>query len=240
MGGAPSAGVRVAGRRPAMRRGHVVAQGGRREDLDVVAPRQDPQPDLDRAGDRRPPVERAVRLDRRPAATGASAPPGRGRRRPARSGATTSTGSWSAMMSQAARTSPSTTPGSGGSKRSRRQRHVPDPLDLERPDRVARLVEPDEVERVGLERRLDEVRPDAGRPRRRSPGRSGPARSRATTIRRSAQAFVSSRTWWLNRSSRGWRDRTSSVRATCSPSAAGRTSASFSNADARSGSYLSA
>ena len=36
----------------------------------------------------------------------------------------------------------------------------PDPLDLERPQRVARLVAADQVERVGLERRLDQVRPD--------------------------------------------------------------------------------
>ena len=49
---------------------------------------------------------------------------------------------------------------------------------------------------------------------------------------------MSSRTWRLNRSSRGCRDRTSSVRATCSPSAAGSTSPSFSNAEAEVGVVL--
>src|SRR5439155_4239873 len=41
------------------------------------------------------------------------------------------------------------------------QLEVEDPLDLERPDRAARLVVADEVERVGRRGRLDEVGPDA-------------------------------------------------------------------------------
>ena len=62
----PASGL-VAGERPAHRRGHVGPQLGRLEDLHVVAPGQDPEPDLDRSGDRRAPRQRAVRLALRPA-----------------------------------------------------------------------------------------------------------------------------------------------------------------------------
>ena len=72
----------------------------RREDLDLVAPRQDPQPDLDRA--RRPSPAR--RASRRPRSRPLGRVPGRladaaGDRGAKRS--TTSTSGWSAMMSQA-------------------------------------------------------------------------------------------------------------------------------------------
>ena len=52
----------VASRRPPVRGRHVVPQRRRREHLHVVAPRQDPQADLDRARHRRRPAERAVGL----------------------------------------------------------------------------------------------------------------------------------------------------------------------------------
>ena len=128
---------------------------GRREDLDVVAPRRIQSRTSIVPGDRRPPEQRAVGLGRRPAGSGAS---GASWTRLATFGAkrrTTSTGSWSAMMSQARSNIPSTLAGRAARTVRASARHVPDPLDLERPDRVARLVPPDQVERVGLERRLD-------------------------------------------------------------------------------------
>ena len=76
---------------------------------------------------------------------------------------TTSTGGWSAMMSQAAPQRRGRRRRVGRLERPRGQGGAPDPLDLERPQRVALLVEADEVERVRLERRLEEVRAD-GRP----------------------------------------------------------------------------
>ena len=115
------------------------------------------------------------------------------------------TGCWSAMMSQAGRRrTRCRRAGSGGSKVRGVRAAVADPLDLERPQRLAFLVEPDQVQRVRLERRLEQVRPNrrAGAARRPA-GRRGPARSRSSTTRRSAQAWVSSRTLAMNRSSRG-------------------------------------
>ena len=56
----------------------------------------------------------------------------------------------------------------GRLERARGQRDGPDPLDLERPDRAALLVEADQVERVGLERRFEQVRTDRRSPRGRA------------------------------------------------------------------------
>ena len=64
------------------------------------------------------------------------------------------------MMSQAARSAEVVAAGSGGSNVRGVSAAVPDPLDLERPERAALLVEADQVQRVGLERRLEQVRPD--------------------------------------------------------------------------------
>ena len=68
------------------------------------------------------------------------------------------------MMSQAA-TNASSIEASGGSKVCSGDRQIPDPLDLEGPQRVAGLVEPDEIERMGGERGLDVPGMDAGLPR---------------------------------------------------------------------------
>ena len=62
---------------------------------------QDPEPDLDRARDRRPPAQRAVGLGRDALGRVPASPRGRGSRRAGAKRRTTSTGSWSAMMSQA-------------------------------------------------------------------------------------------------------------------------------------------
>ena len=64
------------------------------------------------------------------------------------------------MMSHAARSAEVVAAGVGRLERPRRQRGRPDPLDLERPEGAALLVEAHQIERVGLERRLEEVRPD--------------------------------------------------------------------------------
>ena len=72
------------------------------------------------------------------------------------------------------------------------------------------------------------------------PARRPPVRIRASTTRRSAHARVKRCTRSLKAASRGCCARTSSVRSTCSASGRGSTSSSFSNAAARSGSYLSA
>src|SRR5689334_13311707 len=52
----------VLGRGAAQPAGDVGPQLRRRENLDILAPLEDPQPDLDRPADRRRPQERAVRL----------------------------------------------------------------------------------------------------------------------------------------------------------------------------------
>ena len=130
---------------------------------------------------------------------------------------TTSTGAWSAMMSQAAGAPTRSRAGSGGSNGPRCDRDVADPLDLERPHRVPGLVPADQVQRVGLERRLDQVRPHRppGAPPPRA--RSAPARTRSSTTRRSAHALVSRWTWSLKPLvARAPWTRTSRVRSTCS------------------------
>ena len=121
----------------------------------------------------------------------------------------------------------------------RRQGGLRDALDLERPDGAALLVVAHQVQRVRLERRLDEVRTD-GRP----PGR-GPAvvacrlvvdRHDAALrpgLGQQADVLVEGRI-------PGAVDMMSSVRSTYSASAGGSPTASFSKAAARSGSYLSA
>ena len=111
---------------------------------------------------------------------------------------TTSTGSWSAMMSQARSNIPATIAGSGGGNDSgvSETSRIRSILKVRIASRVSS--QPIEVQRVGLERRLDQVRPDARGPRRRLRRVAAPARSRATTTRRSAQAWVSRWTWRLN------------------------------------------
>src|SRR5512142_3316354 len=58
--------VGVLGGGPPKAAADVRAQVRRRQDLDVVAPLEDPQPDLDRAADRCRPQQRAVWLALRP------------------------------------------------------------------------------------------------------------------------------------------------------------------------------
>ena len=79
-----------AGRAPSgapVRVGDVIAQAGRGDDLDVGAPLQDPQPDLDRARDGRPPARASRRRRSRATGSGARSPRGRGSPRLARSAA---------------------------------------------------------------------------------------------------------------------------------------------------------
>ena len=83
------------------------------------------------------------------------------RDRRARIGARRRVSGWSEMMSHALRIAWSIVP-SGASKVCGRQREVADPVHLERPDGVARLVPPDQVERVRRERRLEVPRADDG------------------------------------------------------------------------------
>ena len=152
---------------PPVRGGHVVAQCRRLEHLDVVAPRQDPEADLDRA--RTPSPARCSE----PSASVSTVWVGCqvvSRTRSATAGvkrSTTSTGGWSAMMSQAA-------PQRGRRRRRHRAARTSAASAAASPIRsilnvrsaAALLVEADQVERVRLERRLEEVRPD-GRPARR-------------------------------------------------------------------------
>ena len=222
-----------------MRVGDVVAQAGRGDDLDVGAPLQDPQPDLDRARDRRPPAQRAVgvgleRLGRMPGRLAHAACDARRE----------------AQDDLDLRLVGDDVPGRpelGGRgcrvrrlERPRCQRRRPDPLDLERPDRAALLVEADQVERVGLERRLEEVRPDRRPPRGRARlvvGRRvvdghdaplGPGLGQEPDV--GAETLVARR---LREAVQGAFD-------VLRQAASGRPRSSFSNAAARSGSYLSA
>ena len=66
------------------------------------------------------------------------------------------------MMSHARRSVAPSAPASGRLEGPRRQREVDDPLDLERPQGVARLVVADQVQRVGRQRRLEQVRAHLG------------------------------------------------------------------------------
>ena len=70
------------------------------------------------------------------------------------------------MMSQAGRSAEVVAAASGGSNVRGVSATDADPFDLERPERAARLVEADEIQRVRLERRLEEVRPDGRLARR--------------------------------------------------------------------------
>ncbi len=74
------------------------------------------------------------------------------------------------MMSQAARSAEVVAAGSGGSNVRGVSATVPIRSILNVRIAAALLVEPDQVERVGLERRLEQVRPDRRPARRRRRG----------------------------------------------------------------------
>ena len=190
-------------------------------------------------GDGRPPGQRAVVGDVHALASGATSPPGPAPRPTARSAARPRSRGWSAMMSHARRSalsrpSPSGSSNVRGVSATSRIRSI-----LKVRSAVPGLVPADQVQGVGLERRLDEVRPD-DRP---AGGRLGRVARRLVLERHDPPLRPGPRQRWtcsLKAASRGCWARTSSVRSTCSASGRGRTSSSFSNAAARSGSYLSA
>src|SRR6478736_7219374 len=158
--------LRVAPCSTSMGRRDVVAEARGCEDLHLVAPRQDPEPDFDGPGDGRPPFERSVGCDIDPLG-----------RMP---GGLLDAGCDHRGESQGhvhGRLVSDDVPGPSefrldGTRfwrfeSARCDSHIPDPLDLEGPQGVSRLVPADQVERVGLQRRLDQVRPDDRSPRRR-------------------------------------------------------------------------
>ena len=136
----------------------------RLEDLDVGAPAQDPGPDLQRAGHPGAPGQGAVgvprdRLGRVPGRLGHA------RRDRAVEAQDDLHHGWSATIPQARSRVASISPSGGGSNSTGVRREAADPLELEGAEPALRLVEADQVERVRVGRRLDEVGPDAGRAR---------------------------------------------------------------------------